>query len=219
MLSTQRIVLAEVCQATEYLPLDSGARSARLEQRLVGRAIAIPMDTLSAAASSAGCGWHDFLCIHIIAGLWRERYKVPALAFYLPTSPVLVYFCSRSAQAQFWRACDWLQGHVGVSEMGRSYVKDEARPVAFWEPPATMVRLWPPADRGLLKGQSYMVDAGNLAGYYSYPYSQDDVEATAADPVQYSDYAIVPSDGAGEYTVGGRRYPYVNRFYELAWAP
>src|SRR5262249_16866937 len=78
------------------------------------------------------------------------------------------------------------------------------RPLAYWEPPCTMVALWPTGTRGEV-GDRRVVDTGNLMVYCSYPESRHlgGVSVEEAGP----DYVRVPQEEHSIFALGGAPVP------------
>jgi hypothetical protein len=95
-------------------------------------------------------------------------------------------------------------------ESGRDPVPAQhLRPLVYWEPPCTMVALWP---LGLDEQEDgpRVVDTGNLVAYFSYPESdhKGGIPIDAAGP----DYVRVPQEEHGVFELRGRQYRYLNRW-------
>jgi len=219
-LVTQTIGLSEVAfigLRVDWERAGRGDRTVQPESVPVGRAIALSYQRVMEAAQRAGQNWYDWLCDQLIAGLWQERYRQPALICYLPASPFLVYCLSPSASAQFAKLYAHLNNVVGVEETGRSYLHTQALPLLLWQPPATVVRLWPPADRRAARGERYVVDTGAPPVEWSFACEREMVEYIRNREDGVLDYTIVPDEEPSTYVSGAKNFPYMNRFYKRSW--
>jgi len=178
------------------------------------RAIALPEHRIRQAARAAGQSWLEWLSLQLVAGLWAERYKGAVLALYSPTTPLRIFLCSRSQSAQFIKVYKRLYDAIDDIETGRSAIPPSARPVVLWQPPSTMVRLWPPPDRRVSDRTPLVVDTA-LSSYYSTAIDPSNLSLLEHDVDQRMDYAIVPREEHASFVVAGREFQYVNRFFEL----
>ena len=105
-----------------------------------------------------------------------------------------------------------LAGLPGYMECGRDAVQvARFRPVAYWQPPSTLVALWPlPRDS---RSGPYVLDAGNLIDFRSYP--ESDHEKGIAFDLAGPDYVRVPIEARSRMDPEGIEY--INRWADIAW--
>jgi hypothetical protein len=205
-LSVLRIRLDDV--ARRGFPLFTG-RAEGSPPGVVGECFAYDYTKLVDTALQQGIPWHQWLLGQTIAGLVYERSPEPVFAFYeMPRGLVRLFLC-RKQERPFRRASRLLIGHPPFIECGRDLARFELiRPLAYWEPPATAVVLWPlPADT---RSGPYVVDAGNMVAFFSYPEADhaESISVDAAGP----DYIRVPAQEWSVLVVAGSEYRCLNRW-------
>lgn len=174
----------------------------------IGRCFAFDYQRLGEAAQGEGLSWHLWLLRRTIRGLWEEHSRNNAYVCYtLHPTMTRLFFCSRQKRhpEQFFKVITATPAYI---ESGRdAFPPMEARSLAYWEPPCTMVALWPRGLEGETEG-ARVVDAGNAVDYFSYPESQhaETIPVDEAGP----DYVRVPQDEHAEFTAGDRVYRYLN---------
>ena len=81
------------------------------------------------------------------------------------------------------------------------------RPFVYWEPPATMVALWPSGLDDRSHGNRE-VDTGGYDTYFSYELDEDPVD-------REPEYLLVPDELTGSFSLWGNDYPFFNRFVAI----
>lgn len=159
--------------------------------------------------------WHSRIVQTAVAGLWSQRRsRQPVLACYAVFDWVVKLFITR-------RTCGCPPGvfeHVrcvpGYMECGQELMPlgPWLRPVVAWEPPSTMVVLWPPGADGATD-QWRVVDCGSLLGYSSCPVAE--CENAFSDGDAHLDHLIVPRCENDVFELDGKEYHFTNRWLRV----
>ncbi len=220
-LPVQHIQISGVAEAS----FDLGGFAASLEPcvdllaRPCGQCFALSSEPLTEQAEDRGLAWHVYLSRLAVVGLWHQRSRCKVYVCYtLHPGLIRLFICSHQKRfpESFARV---IQQTPACSESGReSFSAHSARPLAYWEPPATAVALWPTGLDGETDG-ARVVDTGNALSYFSYPESEHagSVPVVLAGP----DYVRVPQEERTAFNVGNRVYHCLNRWaaVEMSEAP
>jgi hypothetical protein len=175
---------------------------------LLGFCVALDAGQLLQEATSQQLSLHSWLQRLTMAALWQERSRQKNLCCYeLSDSVVRVLLSSyrpprtRGFSQLLARSAAYLEAGDACIPMVR------LRPFVFWEPPATMVALWPSGldDRSDGKRE---VDTGGYGTYFSYELDEDPVD-------REPEYLLVLDELADSFSLWSNDYPFFNRFVAI----
>lgn len=214
MSPTQTIQVRNIVSTREVLDwaaVRTSERTLAATQAIPAQVVALPPHQVRQAARASNQSWLEWLGNQLIAGLWEERYRVAVLALFTRTSPIRVYLCSRSETARYTRVYSRLANAIPEIETGRDVLRGNVLPIVLWEPPSTMVRLWPQPYGRVSDGTPLVIDIA-LETYLSSPIDPGNLRVLQDDVDQRMEYAIVPGDEHGIFVEGNKQFQYVNRF-------
>lgn len=208
-LSIQRISLQQVAEI--------GISGHTWTPAIYGTCLAFHSDPLQELATQAGQSVQVWLQQRVIAGLWEDHPKQSALAFYVPGQILRLFICMKRDKylKKVFEAVGTCPAYIESGhdcfplKYGRSI-----RPLVYWEPPCTMVALWPRGAEGEVWEEPAVVDTGNLMHYFSYP--EADHEQSVPVDVAGLEYVRVPQREDESFRWEGTEYRVVHRFYVLA---
>jgi len=162
--------------------------------------------------------WHCVLTKSSIAGLWEQRATYPSLVMYTIANSVILICLVTKSRAFPSKLHDLLSHFPGYIEYGEQYMSplNVLRTIVFWDPPSTMVWLWPPGLDGETHGRR-VVDSGNMFGYFSSVTEQTCEEFAEVAGQDIVDYSFVPDKEHGEFIQDGKVYRYLNRWWVVSW--
>jgi len=179
---------------------------------IIGQAYAFSYQELCTVAMRHNLPWHQDLLQNVIRGLWHQHNGRPIYVGYDMTSGMIRVLASCRGQQTFSKFDAVMMTHPAYVEQGQAILGiSKLRHVAYWDPPCTAIALWPTGLQGETD-EPRVVDAANMAAFFSYPESDHDlgVPVDIAGP----DYARVPVVEECFFTAGGKNIQYRNR-----WVP
>lgn len=198
-------------------------------------AMAFPYDSLRNFLAKVALPWATVLREEFVAGLTKEPGKSDVLVVYqhgrglnehnAPAPVVFVYFLAQRLRE--FGACSRLLRHVDGFEQGRSSLSGVVRPLALWKAEEkTTYRLYPvnweylfpekhdlraAEDKKNSRGQALHIDHGALGENHLSSYiMRETTKMWAANPVQYADYEVVPTEAGGSILSGRTEIRYRN---------
>jgi hypothetical protein len=185
--------------------------------QILGECYAYHYEDLKAQAESENTSIHILLLHRLIAGLWDASHKSFIFAFYEAFTDIdRLFLCSprKFGNAFFNCVHPKLSNIVGYIESGYACTKlQNIRPLVTWEPPCTMIALWPKGQTGETKGRR-VIDTGTLLGYYSYE-DEAGYQRIQDGDLMNPDYLCVPFEPEITFQLNGKAYRYSNRFCSL----
>lgn len=154
-------------------------------------------------------GWHETLTQGAIVGLGKDRPGRAIVVAYAFSRQNLMICIISSKSTSLSNMNQEMRSFPGYIEQGDDICppRNVLRPIAYWEPPATLVRLWPTGLDGDITG-SRILDTGNEIAYFTSP-------ADAKDMYENNEYLCVPDTGSMVYSSKGKQIKYENRW--LIW--
>ena len=198
-------------------------------------AMAFPYDSLRAFLAKVALPWATFLRNELVAGLTKEPGKNDVLVVYrhgrgvdehnAPAPLVFVYFLAQRLRE--FGVCSRMLRYVDGFEQGRSYMSGIVRPLALWKAEEKIAyRLYPvnweylfadKRDPGVMvdtrkpRGQVLHIDHGALGENHLSSYIiRETTTMWAANPAQYADYEVVPTEAGGSILSGRTDVRYRN---------
>jgi hypothetical protein len=194
-----------------------------------------PYESLRNSLAKVALPWATFLRNEFVAGLTKEPEKSDVLVVYqhgrglnehnAPAPLVFVYFLGQRLRE--FGACSRLLRYVDGFEQGRSYMSSIARPLALWRAgEKTAYRLYPVHWEYLFPGkqdplamakqkeageQVLHIDHGALGDNHLSSYIlRETTTMWAANPTQYTNYEVVPTEADGSILSGRTEVRYRN---------
>lgn len=186
----------------------------RADPKLTGRCYAYACDALASEYKQMGTTCHLWLLQHAIAALWEEHSRQKIFVCYEALSSAMRLFICSMRSVSLGKIQPILSQPSAYIETGQDYIPfSRIRPLVYWEPPTSMMALWPTGMNGETDGER-VIDSGRLISWHSYPES-DHAHSISVDDAG-PDYTRVPTDEHGSFTLNDRLYRYVNRWGVVA---
>lgn len=180
------------------------------DPKCAGRCYAYAYDGLAAEAGDLKTTCHLWLLHHAIAALWEEHPKQKVFICYEAMATMMrLFICSKRPvpPAKIHKVLSRSPAYV---ETGMDLLRfSKIRPLVYWEPPSSMMALWPAGMSGEID-EDRVIDSGQLLSWNSYPES-DHAHSVPVDQAG-PDYTRVPTDEHSSFTLNDRLYRFVNRW-------
>lgn len=185
--------------------------------RIQGECYAYMYSPLREQAQSEGISSHDLFLKRLLIGLWEAHPKFNIFVFYEALNEInRIFICSLRKLSNSFFECvhDRLNNINGYIECGLDSTDIERmRPLVYWEPPSTMIALWPAGIDGAIEGNR-IIDSGSLMGYCSVE-DEKLFKRIKSGQFKNPEYLCVPSDTDSQIIYNGKTYRYLNQFCSL----
>lgn len=214
-LTSQPITLSDVVEfaGESWLAVLPAAAATTPPAQAIGECFAFEYEQFTNAAANAALPWHSLLLRLAVVGLWNEHPGRPAFCCYTVHPGMLRLFLASRQHRNWNKFHHTMASPDAYVESGRdTFPHAAARPLAYWEPPSTMVALWPAGLSADTEGPR-VIDAGNLVAWFSYPAADHPRSSKLDEPG--GDYLRVPQDELGHFSSHGATYHYFNRWADI----
>lgn len=174
----------------------------------VGRSYLYHLDQLRDAAIDAGENVDRFITKHLAAGMAAKPVKSKLLFWFAPgNNLVWLSACDRALKV----GCFWMRDLPGYWESGQEFVRDNARPYAYWNG-SNLYRIYELPEY-FDEHAFYASDLGNAFGIGLSECDEDMYSYIRDERQEKWDYSVVPQEGEEITDVDGRKLVVLHAYW------